>query len=171
MIRNNTLRQSYVFSRAADVTHSQERKQDPFLLGKLANEHFKLGNTYFEMGSLDDAEEQYRKALLIRPDFVDVITRLGITLREKGLFSEAVDTFRKAIKLKEDFFPAMIHLGITYYMNGFTDLALQEWEVVEKMDSGGNDAKVYLSLARKKVINGEDNPLEKELGETLYRDL
>lgn len=148
-----------VFSKAVAFARGKDRKgkrqMDPFVEGKLANEHFKLGNTYFEAGLLDDAEAQYRKALAMRPNFVDVITQLGITLREKGAYNEAMDTFRMAKTVKPDYAPAMIHLGITYYSNGFFDLALKEWEGVKEIDPEGKEADVYLSLARKKIIAEE----------------
>lgn len=147
-----------VFSRAASYVRGEEEggeKLDPYIQGKLANEHFRLGKIYFEIGLLDDAEEQFRKTLSMRPKFVDVMTRLGITLREKGLFTEAVDTFRMAKTIKPEYTPAMIHLGITYYSNGFIDLAQQEWEAVKKIDPAGKDVEVYLSLAQKKIIEEE----------------
>ncbi len=151
-----------VFSKAAKFASEKGRdgkgKIDPFLEGKLANEHFKLGNTYFEAGLLEDAEEQYRKALSMRPNFVDVITRLGITLREKGSYNEAIDTFRMAKEVKRTYTPAMIHLGITYYTNGFFDMALKEWEAVKEIDPKGTEVDVYLSLAKKQIISEEESP-------------
>lgn len=131
-------------------------KIDPFLKGKLANEHFKLGNTYFELGLLDEAEAQYRKALSMCPNFVDVITRLGITLREKKLFPEAIDTFRMAKAVNRGYTPALIHLGITYYTNGFIDLALKEWEAVRQIDPEGKEVNVYLALAKKRIVAQEE---------------
>ncbi len=148
-----------VFSRAAEDVRTKsgsEAMLDPFLKGKLANEHFKLGNTYFEVGLLDEAEAQYRKALSMRSNFVDVLTRLGITLREKGRFTEAIDSFRRAKDLKPAYTPAMIHLGIAYYASGFVDLAQEEWEAVREIDPEGKEVKVYLALARKKIVETED---------------
>ncbi len=150
---------SSVFSKAVEFANEKDEKGkgkiDPFIKGKLANEHFKLGNTYFEVGLLDDAEEQYRKTLSMRPNFVDVITRLGITLREKGDYNGAIDTFRMAKEVKPHYTPAMIHLGITYYTNGFFDLALKEWEAVKKIDPQGKEVDIYLSLAKKKIVSEE----------------
>ncbi|MFQ5588723.1 MAG: tetratricopeptide repeat protein [Nitrospiria bacterium] len=151
-----------VFSQAvafsSETNRQGKRKMDPFLEGKLANEHFNLANTYFEAGLLDEAETQYRQALSMRPNFVDVMTRLGITLREKGAYNEAIDTFNMVKTVKPDYAPAMIHLGITYYGKGFIDLALKEWEAAKQADPTGKAADVYLSLTRKKVIVEERAP-------------
>ncbi|MFQ5597747.1 MAG: tetratricopeptide repeat protein [Nitrospiria bacterium] len=147
-----------IFSRAAEKVHAEKDTIDPFILGKLANEHAHLGQLYLDFGLLDDAEEQYRKALSMRPDFVDVLTSLGIVLREKGLFDDAIGNFLKAKKIKPDYTRAMIHLGITYYMKGFTDLALEEWETIQRVCPDGKAAEVYLALAKKEIID-KNEPL------------
>ena len=143
------------FSRAAQVVRTEQKALDPFIQGKLANEHAKLGDQYTEIGQLDEALEQYRKALTIRPNFVDVITKVGITLREKGAFDDAIETLIKAKELHPRYAPAMIHLGVTYYMKGFVDLALAEWEEAQKINPDAKEAQVYLSLAKKEIIGNE----------------
>jgi tetratricopeptide (TPR) repeat protein len=141
------------FARAAHVVRSENKSLDPFIQGKLANEHAKLGDQYFEIGLYDEALEQYRKALSIRPNFVDVITKCGITLREKGDFDDAIETFVKAKEAHPGYTLPMIHLGVTYYMKGFIDLALVEWEEAQKINPDGKEAQVYLGLAKKEIID------------------
>jgi tetratricopeptide (TPR) repeat protein len=143
------------FARAAHVVRSESRSIDPFIQGKIANEHAKLGDQYAEIGLFDEALEQYRKALSIRPGFVDIITKVGITLREKGAFDDAIETLIKAKEIHPRYIPAMIHLGVTYYIKGFLDLALAEWEMAQEINPEGKEAQVYLSLARKEVIENE----------------
>ena len=140
------------FSRAAHVVRAESKSLDPFIQGKLANEHAKLGDQYREINLFDEALEQYRKALAIRPRFVDVLTKVGITLREKGAFDEAIETLIKAKEIHSRYIPALIHLGITYYMKGFTDMALAEWETAQRINPDGKEALVYLSLAKKEII-------------------
>jgi len=144
---------SKVFSHAAKLVWEGGSKIDPFVQGKLANEHANLGNTYYEAGLLDEAERQYRIVLSMRPNFVDVRTKLGIILREKGEFDEAIGNFKKVKKINARYTRALIHLGITYYSKGFIDLALKEWEEAEKINPEGKEAQVYLSLARKEIVD------------------
>ncbi|MBI3804273.1 MAG: tetratricopeptide repeat protein [Nitrospirae bacterium] len=143
------------FSKAAQVVRSEAKSVDPFIQGKLANEHAKLGDQYFELGLYDGALEEYRKALALRPKFVDVVTKVGITLREKGLFDEAIETFQQAKEFHPKYGPALIHLGVTYYMKGFVDLALREWEEAQRINPEGKEARVYLAMAKKEVIEEE----------------
>jgi len=144
---------SKIFSHAAEVVWEGDSKIDPFVQGKLANEHATLGDTYYEAGLLEEAEKQYRTVLGMRPNFVDVLTKLGITLREKGDFDEAIAHFKKAKKINARYIRALIHLGITYYSKGFTDLALIEWETASKINPEGKEARVYLALARKEIVD------------------
>lgn len=139
-----------VFTEAAKMVHS--RALDPFIRGKIANEHMKLGDQYYDLGLYDNALEEYRKGLNLRPTFVDIITRIGITLREMGDFDEAIRVFTRAKEINPKFIPAIINLGITYYMKGFMNLAAEEWENAVKIDPASRQAKVYLHLCKREVI-------------------
>ncbi len=141
-----------IFNRAAKIVRQEPVRIDPFILGKLANEHSKLGDQYADIGMHDAALEQYRKAIDLRPTFVDIITKIGITLREKGATDEAIKTLIRAKEMKPEYIPARIHLGVTYYIKGFIDMAIEEWEQVRALDPEGKDAQVYLSLARKEEL-------------------
>ena len=59
-----------VFSKAAQIAHPTPTSLDPFAAGKLANEHYKLGSLYFDLGLFDDAIEEYSKALNFIPDWL-----------------------------------------------------------------------------------------------------
>lgn len=141
-----------IFNRAAKIVRQEPVHIDPFILGKLANEHAKLGDQYADIGLHDEALEQYRKAIHLRPMFVDIVTKIGITQREKGLPDEAIKTLTQAKEMKPEYIPARIHLGVTYYIKGFLDMAIEEWEQAQALDPEGKNARVYLSLARKEVL-------------------
>jgi len=137
------------FSQAAEIIRKQHDSIDPYIQGKLANEHAKLGNIYCEAGQLDEAEAQYRKVLSMRPDFVDVLTNLGIILRGKKAFDEAIAFFLKAKLINPRYTRVRIQLGITYYMQGASERAFAEWEAVQKINPHGKEAEIYLAMPRK----------------------
>ena len=56
-----------VFSLAAQRAHPTPSTTDPFISGKLANEHYKLGNIYLDLSMNDEAAEEYRKAIKLFP--------------------------------------------------------------------------------------------------------
>lgn len=138
-----------VFNRAASVIRSEPASLDPYIQGKLANEHGKLGDSYYNLGMYDQALEEYDKAQGIRPDFVDVITKIGVTLKERGDLEEAIQTFTRAKQVHPKYLPAFINLGLTYFKKGQRDLAVKEWTSAQKLDPANRAVQVYLNLAKK----------------------
>jgi tetratricopeptide (TPR) repeat protein len=122
---------------------------DPFVAGKLANEHFRLGNIYYDFSLLDEAIEQYKKAVKLRPGLTDVQTKMGIALREQGRIDEAIEHFIVAKEKNPKYCPAIVQIGLSYYMKGQKDKAINEWESVLAIDPDHKEAKTFLGLAKK----------------------
>ncbi len=138
-----------ILSKAAQIVHPTPTTMDPFTAGKLANEHYKLGNIYLELGLNDEAIEEYNKALRFSPMLADVLTKLGIALRNKGLHEDAIIQFSKAKEINPNYGPAWVNLGVTYYSQGLTGLAIEEWEEALRRNPDLKDAKLYLRLMKK----------------------
>jgi tetratricopeptide (TPR) repeat protein len=139
-----------VFTRAAQIAHPTPTAIDPFIAGKIANEHYKLGNIYLDFGMNDEAIQEYQKAIKMFPRLPDVQTKLGIALRNKGLVDDAILHFKKAKELNPNYGPAWIQLGLSYYMKGIPGLAYEEWEEAFKNNPSLKEAEAYLSLLKKK---------------------
>lgn len=143
-----------VFERAARFTETPADTTsaisgiDPFIKGKLSDEHLRLGSMYYELRLLDEAIEEYRKALRISPDFADIITRLGIALREKGRYDEAIKEFSRAKECNPRYIPARLHLGLTYYSQGFYGLAEEEWQEALVFDPDNSAVRTYLNFVK-----------------------
>ena len=143
-----------VFERAArfaDMTTDKTSATagiDPFVKGKLAAEHLRLGNMYYDLRLLDDAIEEYQKALRLSPNFADIITRLGIALRDKGHYDEAIREFARAKESNPRYIPARLHLGITYYSQGFYGLAEEEWREALVFDPNNAAVRTYLNFVK-----------------------
>lgn len=138
-----------VFSLAAQIAHPTPSSLDPFVAGKLANEHFKIGNIYLDFGMYDEAIEEYTKALRLRDRAADIHTKLGIALRNKGNYEEAMVQFNKAREINPAYGPAWVQSGLTYYMKGMIGLAIEEWEAALQQNPDLSDAKTYLKLIKK----------------------
>lgn len=137
-----------VFEDAARCTHSAPKALDPFVQGKLANEHLRIGNIYYQLGLLDEAIDEYQKALRLSPNFADIVTQLGIALRDKGRHDEAITQFNRAKEINPHYIPARLHLGITYYSRGFYGLAEEEWREAMKIDPDNAAVKTYLGFVK-----------------------
>src|SRR5512139_347880 len=63
---------SAAFGRAAGFSQAGPGALDPFIRGKLANQHADLGDIYFDLGLHGEAVSEYRKAVDLGPKFADL---------------------------------------------------------------------------------------------------
>lgn len=138
-----------VFSMAAQIAHPDPNTLDPFIAGKLANEHLRVGNIYLEFNMNDEAVEEFKKAIKLHPKLADVHTRLGIALRNKGLVEEAIVHFVKAKLINPHYGQAWVQLGLSYYMEGLTGLAFEEWGKALEINPDLKEAESYLRFLKK----------------------
>lgn len=139
-----------IISKAAQLAMPEPNALDPYLAGKLANEHYRIGNIYLDFGIFEEAVDEYKKALRLHRGLVDVRTKLGIALRSLKLFDEAVSQLTMAKEINPTYGAAWIQLGLTYYMQGYTGLAMEEWENALKEVPGLKEAELYLKLLKEK---------------------
>ena len=137
-----------VFEAAARISKAGTSEIDPFIKGKLANEHLKIGTIYADLGLLDEAIDEYEKAIRLAPNFADIITQLGIALRAKGRYDEAIKQFSHAKEVNPRFIPARVNLGLTYYSRGFYGLAEEEWQEALKIDPNNAAVRTYLNFVK-----------------------
>jgi tetratricopeptide (TPR) repeat protein len=121
---------------------------DPFATGKIANEHYKLGLMYQEMGMYAEAVEEYRKALKLKP-MADVQARLGIALRDHGDLEGAARELEQARKTNPEYTAAMVQLGLTYHLMGRAEEAFGLWEEALKKDPDLKEPRSFLKMFRK----------------------
>ncbi|MBY0358180.1 MAG: tetratricopeptide repeat protein [Candidatus Obscuribacterales bacterium] len=74
-----------------------------------------LGNRYADSHKLALAEENYRKATQLEPEFVDAWYNLGNVQDDLQAKSEAEKSYRTALKIKPDYAAAWYNLGVNLY--------------------------------------------------------
>ena len=119
---------------------------DLFIKGKLANMHAEVGMAYEQAGLHDEAAQEYRRALALCPNFVDIRIRLGVSLRSAGNPSAAEREFAKAKKEHPNLMTPRLQLGMTHYTAGRRSDAAREWRDVLAMEPENKFAKLYLRL-------------------------
>jgi tetratricopeptide (TPR) repeat protein len=82
-----------------------------------------MGNTFQELGKLDDAVSSYQKAISLNPNYVEAHNNLGHTLQKQGRLEEAITSFQRALALKPDITEARINLATIYTDLGRFDSA------------------------------------------------
>jgi len=139
----------YEMARTEPTGEGDQRIPDPYVRGKLANMHTEMGDVYHGLAVYDDAENEYRKALKLRPEFPDVRTKLARVLFDSGKTEEAVAELREVKNKKPAYSPARIQLGVLLYSLGRQEDALREWREILENDPDNEKAKMYLRLVQK----------------------
>lgn len=125
----------------------KEREIEPVLKGKLSNLHANIGDIYRSLSLYSHAIEEYQKALVLNPGYIDIRTKLGISYRENGAPEKSLIELKKVTKTDPKYVHAEVQLGITYYSMGKIQEAKKQWNEAIKRDPGNEYAQMYLRLS------------------------
>ena len=137
-----------VYTRALQRSAAAPGEMDPYVRGKIANMYADIGDAFVSSAMWDDAIREFRNALALCPDFVDIRMKLAAALRDKGDKDEAVAELHRVVETKDNFLPGHIALGVALYSAGHVDQALATWEAVLDRSPGNRTAEMYLNLVR-----------------------
>jgi Tfp pilus assembly protein PilF len=73
--------------------------------------HYDLATMLMEAEQPAEAAAEFRLALELMPESVDVLNNLGIALGSLGKIDEAIEMFRRALALQPGFAPAKANLA------------------------------------------------------------
>jgi tetratricopeptide (TPR) repeat protein len=81
-----------------------------------------------------EAAEAFKQAIRIKPDWAEAYFTLGVSYKAQGYYVLAKEAYIEAIRIKPDFDMAHYDLGITYIITGEIQLALNEYEILKKLN-------------------------------------
>jgi tetratricopeptide (TPR) repeat protein len=150
-----------------------------------AQPHDDLGNIYKERGYLDEAINEYKAALILKPEFYEAHYNLGNTYEKEGHLDEAINEYKIAITLEPAFIQARNNLGLAYADRGFINEAVDEFMKAIKLKpddfvSHNNLGMAYALQNRYNEAIGEfvtslklnpDNAVARENLETCYEKM
>ena len=99
-------------------------------INRKVEEHFNLGNAYYESGKWKEAIESYKQAIRIDPDFAYAHNNLGLAYDELDKYEEAIESFKLAIRIDPDDASAHYNLGTVYSESGMYKKAIEFKETV-----------------------------------------
>jgi len=105
-------------------------------------EYFEQAVNAFGDENLDEAIQQYRKALEIDPNYQDALHGLGMALFNSGRLDDAIATAKKLIEIDPDDILAHTSLSMFYQSQGR----------IEEAEKEGNVARI---LGWKQELRGE----------------
>lgn len=93
-----------------------------------AEVHYNLGLIFVSIfGKLDDAIDEFQKAISKKPDYVEAHNHLGVVLNLKGKFKEAIAVYKEATRINPNYAEARNNLGLTLLNLGETKEAIAEF--------------------------------------------
>jgi tetratricopeptide (TPR) repeat protein len=96
--------------------------------GCLANQHAALGEAYAEAGAMEEAINQYRRAMELGPGFSDLRYRLARLLLESAQTLEARDELERIVEERPNFVDAQAALGLARFLSGDAGGAAEVWK-------------------------------------------
>ncbi|MBM4250876.1 MAG: tetratricopeptide repeat protein [Deltaproteobacteria bacterium] len=123
------------------------QKQPGLVLGRLANMHVAAGQAYVESGMLQEAIQEYRKALSLYDKMPDVKLNLAKLYVKVGQHEKAKQEFEELVNECPWLSDAHTWLGILQYKLGQRDLAKMHWEKAQESAPEDSTARAYLKFA------------------------
>ncbi len=104
------------------------------------------GYCYGELGHYQEAMEEFKQAIRIKPDYAEAHYNLGVTYGELGRHQEAIEAFKQAIRIKPDDAEAHYNLGVTYGELGHYQEAMEAYKQAIRIKPDYADAHYNLGV-------------------------
>jgi tetratricopeptide (TPR) repeat protein len=115
--------------------------------------HNNLGNFFLQNGRLDEATEQFQKALEIEPRYALAHNNLGAALYQQRRVDEAVTHYQKALEIEPRYAQAHNNLGIVLFQKGQVDAAIAHFQKALAIQP--NNAEIYNNFGNALREKGE----------------
>lgn len=137
-----------VFADAQAALSRKSRNSDSALNEKLASKHDEIGDMYFQHKRIDDAIDQYNRALALTSRKADLRMKLVECAIQRGDGARAVKDLRLLAQDFPNFTPARLKLGLLLFNSKKIAEALEQWEAVLLRDPDHPIAVRYVQMAR-----------------------
>lgn len=138
--------------------------------GNVPEVYDNLGMVYVKEGRLDEAIENCRKAIAIKPRYAEGRSNLGNAYLQKGMLDEAITEYKRAIDCDPAFAKAYTNLGLAYEKKGMLNEAIVAQK--EAIALNPHLAIAYYNLGlvygRKKMVDEAISAYEKAIADNPY---
>jgi protein O-mannosyl-transferase len=105
-----------------------------------------LGLVFLQKGQIDEAIEEFPKALEINPNYGEAHSNLGLAFFQKGRLDEAITNYQKALEMNPKSFVTQCDLGNAFLQKGQLKEAILHYEKALEMKPNYEEAQSNLGL-------------------------
>src|SRR3989337_1490784 len=103
---------SKIFQMAVKTVSKARKIKDPYIEGRLANEHAQLGTAYRDNGEFEQAIETFQKAIEINQRHLPAVINLGITYYMMGFVDLALREWKNALAVDPENRDAKVYISL-----------------------------------------------------------
>jgi len=113
-----------------------------------AAKHYNLGLALKRQGKAAEAEQEFREAIRLKPNYAEAHNNLGNELASQGKLAEAIVEYREALRLKPGDDDFHYNLGSALLKQGDTEETIKEYHEASRLDpdKGTWDSPVHLFI-------------------------
>jgi len=108
--------------------------------------HNNFGAMYYLDGNIDNAEKEFKAALILNPNEPMAHSNLGLVYSSKGLLKEAEEEYLKELVINQNYENAYYNLGLLYYQQQRYIEAEVIWKKILEINPNNVDALKSLTL-------------------------
>lgn len=117
---------------------------------------FNRGRCHVESGNLQEAANDFRSALAIKPDYLSALVNLGVALERLGLLEEALEHIDRSLKVCPDNLDLCFNKGTVLKALGRFDEARETLQRVIQVAPFSVDALINLGETYRYLVQLED---------------
>ena len=102
------------------------------------------GACYAALNQPEEAINNYKDALVTKPDYADASYNLGNVLKDLGRLEEAVKSYKKTIAIEPNYHAAQHNLGVTLQELGLFNDAAEQYEQALNIKPDNIEARINL---------------------------
>lgn len=129
-----------------------------------------IGACYSEVGSTEDAIENFKSAIQLKSDYAEAQYNLGIAYQKINQFDNARDYYEFAIRSQHAYPQAHNNLGVVYLNKGQIDLAVKSFEWAIAYSPNYAEAHNNLGSALQELKQFENAKKQFELATSINPD-
>ena len=126
------------------------------------------GTAYLEADRLQQAQEDFTRALAINPEYPEAHLNTGIVNFRQHLFEPALQSYNMAIRLRPDYSDAYMNRGVLYLQTAQYTQALADFAAMLRLDPHNPDAYLNRGIALSRL--GRTQEAMNDLDEALHLD-